>query len=70
MREYTLETQYPTGTTVKELAEKELAEKGIVIEAGFTEVISRKEDLIRVILPSATILIAAVVILFHLKKRR
>lgn len=70
MKEYTLETQYPTGTTVKELAEKELAEKGIVIEAGFTEVISRKEDLIRVILPSATILIAAAVILFHLKKRR
>ena len=70
MKEYTLETQYPTGTTVEELTEKELAEKGIVIEAGFTEEISGKEDLLRVILPSATILIAAAVILFHLKKKR
>lgn len=58
------------GTEVKELAEKELAEKGIVIEEDFSEVLSRKEDLLRVILPAVVILAAFIAILFRLKNRR
>lgn len=68
--EQILDTQYQKGTAVKELAEKELAEKGIVIEESFTEEVSRKEDLIRVLLPAACILITLVVSLLRFKKRR
>lgn len=69
-KEQVLETEPQKETTVKELAEKELAEKGIVIEEDFIEKISRKEDILRVILPTAVILITLVVILLRLKKRR
>lgn len=64
------ETQHQKGTTVKELAENELADKGIVIGESFTEAISRREDLIRVLLPAACILLLLVVSLFRLKRRR
>lgn len=68
-KEEEFETTHQTGTTVKEIAEKELVEKGIVIEKHFTEEISGKEDLIRVILPTAVILFSFVVILFRLMKK-
>lgn len=64
------DTQHQKGTTVKELAENELADKGIVIGESFTEAISRREDLIRLLLPAACILLLLVVSLFRLKRRR
>lgn len=64
------ETQHHKGTTVKELAENKLADKGIVIEKSLTEAISKREDLLRVLLPAACILITLVAGLLRLKKRR
>lgn len=64
------ETEDQEGVEVKELAERELAEKGIVMEESFSETISRKEDLIRKILPAACVLFALLFFLLCRRKRK
>jgi len=64
------ETGQQGGAAVKELAEKGLAEKGIVMEENFMEELFRKEELLRIFLPAVCILLAAILILFRLRKRR
>lgn len=69
-KEQVVESQHQKGTTVKELAENELADKGIVIGENFTEAISKREDLLRILIPAACILVTLIVSLLRLKKRR
>lgn len=63
-------SQPQRGTAVKELAQEGLAEKGIVMDENFMEELFRKEDLFRVLLPAACVLLALIIILFRLRKRR
>ncbi len=58
------------GVTVKKLAEKELAGKGIVLENRFTETLAEKEDLLRVFLPVICIFVTVLIIILRLKKKR
>lgn len=58
------------GTAVKELAEKELTEKGIVIEERFAETLSEKEDFLRVFLPAICIFVTVFVFILRLSKKR
>ncbi len=68
-KEETSETQTQKGTEIKELAERELAEKGIIMEGNFSETISRKEDLLRILLPGACILLTLLFLLFRRKRK-
>lgn len=69
-KEQESETRQQGGTAVKELAEKGLAEKGIVMEESFMEELFRKEELLRIFLPAACILLTLMMILLRLRRRR
>lgn len=56
--------------SVKELAQKDLTERGIVIKEDYLEQFSGKERLLRVLLPVLSILAVAAVILIQWKKRK
>lgn len=58
------------GTSVRELVDEELEEKGITFEEPFTEDISQNEDKIRVILPVVCILSALVIAFCHWRMKR
>lgn len=58
------------GAAVKELAEKGLEEKGIVIEERFTETLSEKEDLLRIVLPAVCIFVTVFALVIQLRKKR
>lgn len=63
-------TQQEQGMAVKEPAEKDLGEKGIVIEERFTEKISEKEDFLRVFLPAVFIFVTVLFLILRLREKR
>ena len=56
--------------SVRKMIDEELEDKGIVIEEAFTEELSEKEDMARVVLPLVCVSLFLITLLFRLKSKK